>query len=185
MLEVIVLVVLAVVFCSIVVYLTLRSSSPTPEELRDKISSARERLLIIERKYMKGKIKKNIFSILVDQIEEEILDAELLMYRLKKTPTIELGDKVDKVSSVLSNPTKFRKSKIALILRETELLRFELGLLEAKFLKREITRGVFEKLVLKKESALVSKEKELSDFVSKSAKGKESRVPDLSLDLKK
>ncbi len=176
MIEVIAVVLIAVVICALIVYLILRSSSPTPEELRGRISSAREKLSIAERKFMQGKIKKNVFSSIVDQIEEELLEAELSMYRLKKAPVIEVGAKVDKISAVLTNPTKFRRAKIGMILRETELLRSEMGLLEAKFLRREITQAVFEKLVMKKESALISKEKELTDVVVKATEGKEKFV---------
>jgi len=88
--------------------------------------------------------------------------AELSLFRLKKTDDVFVSDKTELVFSKVSHPTKHRKAKVESILREIELIRRELSIIESKALRREITQSVFEKLVAKKESELIKKEHELN-----------------------
>jgi len=136
------------------------------QQTEKRVASAKEKLKIVERKFMQGKIKKNVFDSLVDELEEELFSAQCLLLRLKASPKISASDKVSEIVSKLGKPTKYRKAKIEKILKETELIRSEMSLLESNYLKREIKQSVFEKMIKKKESDLIQKEKELTDIVA-------------------
>jgi len=165
-----VLVVIFVVLI-IVAYASLRNRA-FESGLNLRVLAAKEKLLIAERKFMQGKIKKGVFEALIDQMEEEMLSSELALLRLHKAPQISTAPKAEKILAVLEKPTSYRRAKINSILKETELLRNEMGLLEIKLLKREITQRVFEKLIAQKEAKLISKEQELTDVVAKGTEPK-------------
>lgn len=127
--------------------------------------SAQEQIKIAERRFMQGKIKKSVFDALLDDLEQELISAELILFRFRKLPVISVEDKIGEVVLKLGKSTQYRKSKIQRILTETELLREEMGLLESKLLRREIKQSVFEKLIKQKELLLIKKEKELMDVI--------------------
>lgn len=172
MFEELIFVLVAVIVVLVIFAYSYFRSSRTAEELNSKIIDARGRLSIAERKFMQGKIKRGIFDSLSSQIEEELLSAELALFRIQKAPTIEPSPKAGKIFAVLERPTNYRRAKINSILKETELLRHEMSLLEGKLLKRAIRESVFEKLIAQKESALISKEKELADIVESASSAK-------------
>ncbi|MFA5125527.1 MAG: hypothetical protein WC462_00810 [archaeon] len=130
-----------------------------------RIVSVKEKIKIAERKFMQGKLKKSVFDSLVEDLEEELFSEECVLLRLKKASVFSSKDKVSEVVAKLDKPTKHRKARVEKILKEIELLRSEMSLLESKFLKREIKQSVFEKMIKKKESEMIQKEKELSDIV--------------------
>jgi len=137
-----------------------------------RVVSVKEKLKIAERKFMQGKLKKSVFDSLVEDLEEELFSEECVLLRLKKSPVFSSKDKVSEVVAKLGKPTKYRKARVEKILKEIELLRSETSLLESKFLKREIKQSVFEKMIKKKESEMIQKEKELSDIVAEASDDK-------------
>ena len=138
-------------------------------DAENQVVSAKERLKIAERKFMQGKIKKSVFESLIDDIEEELLLAELALFRLKNYPEVSITEKASQVFLKMDRPTKYRKIRIEKILTETELIRNEISILEGKFMKHEIKQSVFERLIKTKEDLMIRKEKELMDVVAGSA----------------
>lgn len=128
---------------------------------------ARERLEIANKRYMQGKIKKEIFEDLKLDLEEEIFLFELEIYRLKKLHTLEIEDKLEAIVKKIIHPTKHRRIQIAHLLTETELIRKEMKYLESKFLKREISEKLFKKIIKKKEAELISFENDIIHVVKK------------------
>ncbi|MCX6803003.1 MAG: hypothetical protein NTY48_00335, partial [Candidatus Diapherotrites archaeon] len=135
-------------------------------ELETSVHSAQERLLIAERKFMQGKLKRSVFESLRSMIEEEMLLAEMSLFRLKKASNISVSTKAKRLVEVSGSLSRRKETKVRSILKETELLRSQMGLLEARFLKRSISEYVFEKLITNKESELIKKERELSNLIS-------------------
>jgi hypothetical protein len=129
------------------------------------VVSAKERLKIAERRYRQGKMNKSVFDSIADDLESELYSAELQIFRMKTFGQITVDTKATLIVQKLDKPTNHRKSKIESILRETEIIRHEMSLLEAKLLKREIKETVFEKLIKERESEIIKKEKELMDVV--------------------
>jgi len=167
MFEAIVLVLVVVVLVLVLfAYSSLRDKRLFLDTERS-IVSARERLKIAERRFRQGKMNKGVFDSIADDLEGELYSAELLLFRLKKYNEISVDTKATLIVQKLDRPTKYRRSKIESILRETELIRHEMSLLEAKLLKREIKDSVFEKLIKERESEIIKKEKELMDVVFK------------------
>ncbi len=165
MFEAIVLVLVVVVLVLVLfAYSSLRDKRLFLDTERS-IVSARERLKIAERRFRQGKMNKGVFDSIADDLEGELYSAELLLFRLKKYNEISVDTKATLIVQKLDRPTKYRRSKIESILRETELIRHEMSLLEAKLLKREIKDSVFEKLIKERESEIIKKEKELMDVV--------------------
>ncbi|MFA6269312.1 MAG: hypothetical protein WCW13_04180 [archaeon] len=131
--------------------------------------SAKEKIHIAERKFMQGKIRKPVFELILDELEEELISAELVLFRFKKRGSFSVEDKVLEVVAKLDKPTKHRRALVEKILISAELIRQEVSLLEGKLMKHEIKQSVFEKLIKDKEHELIRKEKELTDIVIKSA----------------
>ncbi|MEI7961041.1 MAG: hypothetical protein WCI04_01780 [archaeon] len=162
---------LAVIVILIVVLVVMYSffrNRVSESELNFRIMDSKGKLAIAERKFMQGKIRKNIFEVLASKLEEEILTSELALFRLQKAREILVSSSANKLLLEMNNPTKYRRAKINSILKETSLLRNEMSLLEGKLLKRQVREGVFEKLIAEKESKLISKEKQLGDIVESS-----------------
>ena len=168
MLEALFLVLVVVVLIVLVFWYNSFRDQRLAEEAQSRVASVKEQLKIAERKYMQGRIKKNVFDSLADDLEEELLSAELVLFRLKKVSGLSVDNKISLVLEKMSSKNKHKKSQIEKILKETELLREEISLLESKLLRREIKESVFEKLVKKKESALIKKETELNSLVTSS-----------------
>ena len=134
-----------------------------------QIKNAEEKLKIAERKFMQGKIKKSVFDSIVDDIEEEMLSAEMALLRITKSKELSVEEKTLEIMKQIERPTKHRMTQVQKILEETEILRKEMSMLEGKLLKREIKQSVFEKLVKEKETEMIKKENDLMDIVAKSS----------------
>ena len=168
MFEEIFLAVMVIVIIAVVVIYSFLSNRSSRSELNLQIIDAKGKLAIAERKFMQGKIRKSIFEVLVSGLEEELLTAELALFRLQELPAASIAPKAAQILAIMDKPTKYRRAKINSILKETTLLRNEMSLLEGKLLKRQIRESVFEKLIAQKESKLIEKEKQLGDFVESS-----------------
>jgi len=164
MIEIIFFVVFVILVVLVFIYLGSVLDKSVILRLEKDVSSYKDHLKIAERRFMQGKIKKPVFDSLVNSIEEDLISAELVLFRLKKTDDVFVSDKTERVFSKVSHPTKHRRAKIESVLREIELIRKELSILESKALKREITQSVFDKLVAKKEFELIRKEHELNSI---------------------
>jgi len=169
MLEVLFLVLIVIVVISGIFFYSGYRDKKILEETEREVVSTKERLKIAERKYMQGKIRKGVFDSIAEDLQSELLEYELLLFRLKKSGEISVDDKTAQVVGKLDHPTKYRTTKIGKILKETELIRRELSMLEAKLMKHEVSQNVFQRIVKEKESKLISKEKELMDLVLKSS----------------
>ncbi len=132
----------------------------------------KERLKIAERKYMQGKIKKEIYDELRLEIEEKLFLTELDIFRLKKIHVLEIEDKLEEIYKRILNPTKHRRVQLAHLLTETELVRKEMGFLESKLMKHELSENLFKKLIRKKEQELISLEIEIVNLVKVANKEK-------------
>ncbi|MFA5931276.1 MAG: hypothetical protein WC821_03110 [archaeon] len=174
MIEVLVLVLFVILFFSGIFFYSSYRERIVFENAQREVISAQEKIKIAERKFMQGKIKKNVFEAILDELEEELISAELIVFRLKNSSSLSIGDKANQVIAKLDKPTKYRKTKIEKILKETELLRNEMSILEGRFLKHQIKQSVFEKLVQAKESMMIIKEKELMDIVIKGSDEKKA-----------
>ena len=170
MLEALLLVLIVVALIVFVFWYNSFRDQRLASEAQSRVVSVKAQLKIAERKYMQGKIKKNVFEALIDDLEEELLSAELVLFRLRKVSDLSVDSKTSLVLEKMSSKNKYKKSQVEKILKETELLREEISLLESKLLRREIKESVFEKLLKKKESALIKKETELNSLVA-SAQG--------------
>jgi|GEM_PF-1151191 len=165
MIEVLLLVLLVVLLFTLIIFYYSRKQVWMLASAQRMMVSAQEQIKIAERRFMQGKIKKSVFDALLDDLEQELISAELILFRFRKLPVISVEDKIGEVVLKLGKSTQYRKSKIQRILTETELLREEMGLLESKLLRREIKQSVFEKLIKQKELLLIKKEKELMDVI--------------------
>jgi len=165
MLEVFLLVLLVVLLFTLVLFYYSRKNFWMLESAERAMVSAQERIKIAERRFMQGKIKKSVFDALLDDLEQELVSAELILFRFRKLPDVSVGEKMGEVVLKLGKSTQYRKSKISRILMETEMLRQEMGLLEGKLLRHEIKQAVFERLIKQKELVLIKKEKELMDVI--------------------
>jgi len=133
-----------------------------------KIAFIKDKLKLAEKKFFQGKIKKPVFDSLLDDLEAELATAELVLFRMKKSREISVEDKTVALLDNMTSPSRHRKMKISRLLFQTELLKSEINLLEAKLMKRELKESVFRKLVKEKESEMISSESELIDELNKS-----------------
>ncbi|MDD4251004.1 MAG: hypothetical protein PHX27_02320 [Candidatus ainarchaeum sp.] len=126
-----------------------------------------DQLKIVEKKFFQGKIKKNVFDNLKGDIEINFVLKELEIFRLKKIDFSKLNEKLDQLSVKLKNPTRFKKTKLKNLIRESELILAELDIIEKKFLKKEISASSFEKLVHIKENEMIAKESQIVNYIKK------------------
>ena len=161
MYEVVVLVLFVlVVFFAFFLYSYTREGRIAQEQEK-RINSAREKLKLAEKRYFQGKIKKDVFDAVLDDIEVELAEAELVLFRMKKSREISVEEKTVALLDKVTKPTKHRRAKIARLLFETELLRSEVSLLEGKLMKRELRQSTFQRLMREKENEMLAKESEL------------------------
>jgi hypothetical protein len=164
-------VVILVLIVTIALYLFIKHNSGFEQRLlveKEKmLEIEKDRLKIAERKYMQGKIKKEIFDELRLEIEEKIMLTTLDVFRLKKIHILKVEDKLEAIYKKLTNPTKHRKVQLVNLLTETELVRKEIAFLEARLMKHEISESLFRKLIRKKEQEMISLELEIVTIVKK------------------
>ncbi len=165
MLEVFLIVLIVVLIFTIVLFYYSRKNFWVLTAAERAMVSAQQRIKIAERRFMQGKMKKSVFDELLDDLEQELVSAELILFRFRKLPDVSVSEKMGEVVLKLGKSTQYRKSKIQRILMETEMLRQEMGVLESKLMRHEIKQSVFERLIKQKEMVLIKKEKELMDVI--------------------
>jgi hypothetical protein len=122
------------------------------------LSSKIFKLRIAENKYLKGKLKANVFNKLKHDLQYEKVLAELEVYHLKKSEKLEIEEKLIDISKKLQKPTKHNIAKIKRFLFQSELINHEIKFIEKKLMKNEITEDVFERLRKEKENDLIENE---------------------------
>lgn len=154
------LLLVAAVFFGIFMYNYTREGRVTIEQER-RVRYAKEKLKLAEKRYFQGRIKKEVFDAVLDDIEVELAGAELILFRMRKSREISVEEKTVALLDRVTKPTKHRRAKIARLLFETELLRSEVSLLEGKLMKRELRQSTFHRLMREKENDMLEKESEL------------------------
>lgn len=134
--------------------------------LQGDIEKDKEKLKIAQRHFMQGKIKKDVFDPLLDDLELEMIEKELQLYRINKRKEVSVVDKVEELLKRLQKPTKYRRTRLEKLLKDAELIRHEMSLIEAKLMKRELKPAVFQHMLKKKEKELINKETEIIDLIS-------------------
>lgn len=168
MIEVIALVLIVVILILVLYFLTSRETYEVRVlELEKELVFDKEKLKIAERKYMQGKIKKTIFEPLLDDIESDLTEKELEIYRFKKMNNISTKEKLSALLAKMEKPTGFKKARLEKLIKESETLRSEIGILEMKLMKREINETVFKRMIQKKEKEMIDKESEIIRLISK------------------
>lgn len=168
MIEVIIFLVLVLLVFLILIGYSVWQERKTILILNEKISSLNQQTDIAKRRFLQGKIKKNVFDLIIEDLQTELYSTELLLFRFSKGVSKKVSAKTDEIMDRMDKPTKHRRAMVEKILSETELIREELVLLENRLFKHEMKQSVFDKLVFEKEAELILKEKELMDIVLKS-----------------
>jgi len=147
-------------FFAVFMYNYTREGRITIEQEK-RINFAKDKLRLAEKRYFQGRIKKEVFDAVLDDLEVELAGAELALFRLRKAREISVEDKTVALLDKVTKPTKHRRARIARLLFETELLRSEVSLLEAKLMKREFRQSTFQRLMREKENEMLEAESEL------------------------
>jgi len=164
MIEVIVLGIIAIIFLMLFVIVNSKDNLFAKER---KINSLKERLHLAENKFMKGRIKNEVFISLKEDLEKEIIDNEMSLLRLEKSMDVNVESKTKELLERIEKPTEKKRVRISNFLKETELIRREMAMLEKKFLKKEIGEKTFKGVMKKKENELIEKETEIIHLVKK------------------
>ena len=164
MIEVIVLGIIAIIFLVLFVIVNSKDNLFAKER---KINSLKERLHLAENKFMKGRIKNEVFISLKEDLEKEIIDNEMSLLRLEKSMDVNVESKTKELLERIEKPTEKKRVRISNFLKETELIRREMAMLEKKFLKKEIGEKTFKGVMKKKENELIEKETEIIHLVKK------------------
>ncbi len=164
MIEVIVLGIIAIIFLMLFVIVNSKDNLFAKER---KINSLKERLHLAENKFMKGRIKNEVFISLKEDLEKEIIDNEMSLLRLEKSMDVNVESKTKELLERIEKPTEKKRVRISNFLKETELIRREMAMLEKKFLKKEIGEKTFKEVMKKKENELIEKETEIIHLVKK------------------
>lgn len=129
------------------------------------INLQNDKLKIAEKKYMKGKIKQDVFEELKNDIQYSVLLLELDVFRLKKMHHLEIEGKALQLIAKLKKPTPHIKIVLKHKLIESEILIHELKIIETKMMKNEISAELFKKMIKQKENELLDKEAEMVDLI--------------------
>ncbi len=166
MIEVIFLVLVLFALIAIFWFITYKEDKTSLISLfEEKIVDDKQKLMIAERKFMQGKIRREVFEPLSGDMEREMIERELEIFRIKQEKTISVEDKLNQLVEKMSRPTNYKKLKLAKLLKELEMIRREMSFLESKLLKREIKQNVFEFLTRKREMELIDKENQIVKIV--------------------
>ncbi|NMA44861.1 MAG: hypothetical protein GX950_03570 [Candidatus Diapherotrites archaeon] len=166
MIEVIFLVLVLFALIAIFWFITYKEDKTSLISLfEEKIVDDKQKLMIAERKFMQGKIRREVFEPLSGDMEREMIEKELEIFRIKQEKTISVEDKLNQLVEKMSRPTNYKKLKLAKLLKELEMIRREMSFLESKLLKREIKQNVFEFLTRKREMELIDKENQIVKIV--------------------
>ena len=123
-------------------------------------------LKIAEKKFMKGKIKKEVFEEIHDDLLSEKINLEFELKSIRRVETVDVTLKATALTEKAIHPSRHKKLTIRKLLEDTEILREEMGMIERRFLKHEIKESVFRKLIKEKESQLIRKESEIIELVN-------------------
>jgi len=123
-------------------------------------------LKIAEKKFLKGKIKKDMFEDIQDDLSAEKINLEFELRTIKRAEEIDVSAKTETLNERSNNPSRHRKLSIKKLLEKTELLRHEMGAVEKRFLKHEIKESVFRKVIKEKEAQLIRIESEIIELVN-------------------
>jgi hypothetical protein len=166
MIEVIFLVLVLFALIAIFWFITYKEDKTTLISFFEKeIVDDKQKLVIAERKFMQGKIRKEVFEPLSGDMEREMLEKELEIFRIKREKNVSIKDKLSQLVEKMAHPTNYKKLKLEKLLKESEIIRQEMSYLESKLLKREIKQTVFEFLIRKKEMEMIDKENEIIKII--------------------
>jgi hypothetical protein len=166
MIEIIILVAIVIILILLLINHGATSESRLVAEKEKVISRIEKMLKIAEKKFFKGKMKKEVFESLCDDLRSEKTYLELEIHSIKRASDVSVSEKSEELLGRAINPSKHKKIKLNSLLRETDLLRNEIHLLEVKLMKHELTENLFHKLVKEKENKLIRLESEIVEIVS-------------------
>jgi hypothetical protein len=129
------------------------------------ISEDKQKMKIAERKFMQGKMRKEVFEPLSEEMSVKVLEKELELFKIKKSSEVSIKAKLGQLVEKMSSPNKYKKSKLEKLLKESEIIRSQMSFLESRLLKREIKQHVFEYLIKKKEMEMIDKENEILKII--------------------
>lgn len=159
-------IVLIVVLISLIIFFYNKTDSKKIIFLKEQeLLLLKDRYKIAEKKFLQGKIKQNIFDKLKNDLEYEIVLIELEIFRVKKNYFSKLEEKFQQILLKIKKPTKYKKAKLKGFLKESEMIRNELRLIEKKILKNEISQNTFERLLQEKEKEMIKKETQILHFL--------------------
>jgi len=144
----------------------MQSESILILEKERAIRSVEKMLKIAEKKFMHGKISRDLFEELHDELLAEKINLEFELNSIKRVEKVDVKIKADLLVERSSNPSRHKKLLIKKLLEQTERLRIEMGIVEKRFLKHEIKEAVFRKMMKEKEAQLIRKESEIIEIVN-------------------
>ena len=143
----------------------MQSESILVLEKEKAIARAEKMLKLAEKKFMKGKIKRDVFEEIQNDLLAEKMNLEFELKSINRVQNVDVTFKAETLVERSVHPTRHKKLTIRRLLEDTEQLRSELGTIEKSFLKHEIKDGVFRKLMKDKEAQLIRKESEIIELV--------------------
>ena len=165
MLIVFVIVVLATFLLLLFFLYNSGSSQSIVFEKEQELSAQKDKLKIAEKKFLQGKMNKNIFEKIRNDLEYENVLLELEIEIARRTNFERVEEKVKQLFSKFKKPTKYKRTKLKRMIGESESVRTELKIIEKKLLRNEISQETFEKLVQEKEKEMVDKETKIVHFI--------------------
>ena len=143
----------------------MQSESILILEKEKAIARAEKMLKLAEKKFMKGKIKRDVFEEIQNDLLAEKMNLEFELKSINRAQIVDVTFKAETLVERSVHPTRHKKLTIRRLLEDTEQLRSELGTIEKRFLKHEIKESVFRKLMKEKEAQLIRKESEIIELV--------------------
>ena len=164
MIEFVLILILVLIVLFLFAYI-MQSESILIVEKERAIARIEKMLRIAEKKFMRGRIKRDVFEEIQDDLLTEKINLEFELNSIKRAEKIDVTFKADQLVGRASSPSRHKKLLIKKLLEQTEQLRGEMGIVEKRFLKHEIKESVFRKMMKQKESQLIRKESEIIELV--------------------
>jgi len=164
MIELILIFVIVLLVLLLFVYI-MQSESILVLEKEKAIARTEKMLKLAEKKFMKGKIKRDVFEEIQNDLLAEKMNLEFELSTINRVQNFDVTFKAETLVERSVHPTRHKKLIIRKLLEDTEQLRSELGTIEKRFLRHEIKESVFRKLIKEKESQLIRKESEIIELV--------------------
>jgi len=165
MIEFVFVVVILLILLLMFAYM-MQSESILIVEKERAIRRIEKMLKIAEKKFMKGKMKKEVFEELRDDLHTEQLNLEFELQSIRRVEDTAIAIKTDQLMQRTASPSRHKKLELKNLLGETEVIRGEMELIERKFLKHDIKESVFRKMMKEKETQLLRKESEIIEIVN-------------------